>query len=197
MNNEDNTTDLRVKRTDMLILNALIELTIQKGFSAITVSDITNYAGINRATFYRHYNDKFDLLSKYTQHVYELLDTSEEIKNQESPMLDDHKIPKKLVNIFEHVRENAKFYKVMLGRKGDPVFTEKIRQYIQKRILRTLPKHLQTDEMSLDLYVHYSSSASLGAVVWWLEHEMPYSSEQMITILQQLELGNLQSIEKH
>ena len=49
--------DLRVKRTHKLLQEALIELTIQKGFAAIAVSDITKQAGVNRATFYRHYQD--------------------------------------------------------------------------------------------------------------------------------------------
>ena len=67
--------DVRAKRTDKLLLEALIELTVQKGFAAVTVSDLTKYAGINRATFYRHYEDKFDLLNHYARTVYELLDS--------------------------------------------------------------------------------------------------------------------------
>jgi AcrR family transcriptional regulator len=65
--------DLRAKRTDKPLLEALIELTVHKGFAAVTVSDLTKYVGINRATFYRHYQDKFDLLNHYARTVYELL----------------------------------------------------------------------------------------------------------------------------
>jgi AcrR family transcriptional regulator len=194
MHNEYRNNDLRVKRTHKLILDALIELTVQKGFSAVTVSDITKYAGINRATFYRHYEDKFDLLNKYAQNVYELLDTPLEEKPQQSSETTVHQMHSRLVKIFEHVRDNAKFYRVMLGKNGDPVFAEKIRKYIQKRILRSLPVDLQKDEMSIDLYVSYSSSASLGAVLWWLEHDMPYTSEEMTKILHQLESGNLNAM---
>jgi AcrR family transcriptional regulator len=194
LHNEYRNNDLRVKRTHKLILDALIELTVQKGFSAVTVSDITKYAGINRATFYRHYEDKFDLLNKYAQNVYELLDTPLEAKPQKSSETNAHQMHSRLVKIFEHVRDNAKFYRVMLGKNGDPVFAEKIRKYIQKRIVRSLPVDLQKDEMSIDLYVSYSSSASLGAVLWWLEHDMPYTSEEMTKILHQLESGNLNAL---
>lgn len=194
MHNEYRTNDLRVKRTHKLILDALIELTVQKGFSAVTVSDITQYAGINRATFYRHYEDKFDLLNKYAQNVYELLDTPLEEKPQKSSETNVQQMHSRLVKIFEHVRDNAKFYRVMLGKNGDPVFSEKIRKYIQKRIVRSLPVDLQKDEMSIDLYVSYSSSASLGAVLWWLEHDMPYTSEEMTKIIHQLESGNLNAM---
>ena len=76
--NDGDSEDLRVKRTYKLLQEALIELTVQKGFSAVAVSDITKYAGVNRATFYRHYEDKFDLLNQYVQRVCKLLEARPE-----------------------------------------------------------------------------------------------------------------------
>jgi AcrR family transcriptional regulator len=186
--------DLRVQRTHKLILEALIELTIEKGFSSVTISDITKYARINRATFYRHYQDKFDLLDKYAQDVYELLDAPPE---GESPRNNKGSTPQMapgLVRMFEHIRSNAKFYRVMLGKNGDPAFTEKIRQYIHTRIQRSLPDGLLNDKTFLDLYLSYSSSASVGTVVWWLENEMPYSPVEMANISYQLGITNLNSL---
>ena len=191
---EYSSDDLRVKRTQKLVLEALLDQTVQKGFAALSVSDITKYAGINRATFYRHYKDKFDLLDHYAQAVYELLDVPLEAGPQMSNKTDANQIFQRLVRILDHIRANAKFYRVMLGKNGDPAFTDKIRQYIQKRIRRSLPTGLQNDEMAIDLYVCYSSSASVGAILWWLEHDMPYPSEEMATMLHQLESGNLKAM---
>ncbi len=188
--NDSQNEDLRVQRTNKLILEALLELTAQKGFSALTVSDITKYAGINRATFYRHYQDKFDLLNTYAQTVFEMLGDEPQRGNE----LGDNQMYAGLIKIFEHIRANARFYRVMLGKNGDAAFTDKIRQYIRKRIRRSLPADLQKDKTSLDLYVAYSSSASVGAVLWWLEHEFPYSSEEMVILIRQLELGSLMSM---
>ena len=61
--------DLRVTRTRKMLEEALIELTVEKGFAAVTVRDITERAMVNRSTFYRHYLDKFDLLEQYTNAV--------------------------------------------------------------------------------------------------------------------------------
>ncbi len=188
--NDNQSEDLRVQRTNKLILEALLELTAQKGFSTLTVSDITKYAGINRATFYRHYQDKFDLLNTYAQTVFKMLENEPQRPDEVS----DHQIYAGLIKIFEHIRANAKFYRVMLGKNGDAAFTDKIRQYIRKRIRLSLPADLQKDKASIDLYVAYSSSASVGAVWWWLENEFPYSSEEMVTLIHQLELGSLKSM---
>jgi AcrR family transcriptional regulator len=154
------------------------------------VSDITKYAGINRATFYRHNEDKFDLLNTYAQTVFEMLEEAPERSNESG----DHPMTAGLIKIFEHIRANARFYRVMLGKNGDAAFSDKIRQYIQKRIRRSLPADLQKDKDSIELYVAYSSSASVGAVLWWLEQEFPYSSEEMVIQIRQLELGSLMSM---
>lgn len=55
-------SDPRVVRTRQLVQNAFTELLRQKDFHQITISDITKKATINRATFYAHYQDKYDLL---------------------------------------------------------------------------------------------------------------------------------------
>ncbi len=59
---EINLNDPRVKRTRQLINDAFGKLLQEKGFEAITVQDIADLATVNRATFYAHYEDKFDLL---------------------------------------------------------------------------------------------------------------------------------------
>lgn len=187
--------DLRVKRTQKLIIDALIQCTIQKGFAAVTVSDITTQAGINRATFYRHYKDKFDLLNQYAGTIFNLLDANNG-PAQTPTIRDKHQLPTGIVNIFNHVRDNAQFYRTMWGKHGDPDFAEKIRVYIQKRIRKSLPQEIPVDEKRIDLFVSYSASASFGAVLWWLEHDMPYSSEEMILLLQHLESENLKSLMK-
>jgi AcrR family transcriptional regulator len=54
--------DPRVKRTRELIQRSFIEIVDEKGFNSISVQDITARAGINRATFYAHFPDKYALL---------------------------------------------------------------------------------------------------------------------------------------
>jgi AcrR family transcriptional regulator len=56
--------DPRVKRTRLLLEQAFMSLIEEKGFQAVTVQDITEKAGVNRATFYAHFVDKYDLLDK-------------------------------------------------------------------------------------------------------------------------------------
>ena len=58
-------TDARVKYTRMVIQQTFLELLQKKPISKITVTEICEIAGINRATFYKHYMDPYDLLEQF------------------------------------------------------------------------------------------------------------------------------------
>lgn len=54
--------DPRITRTKNLIMDAFVQLSMKKEFKDITIKDITEEATVNRATFYSHFTDKYDLL---------------------------------------------------------------------------------------------------------------------------------------
>ena len=53
--------DPRVKRTRELIVRAFNELVAEKGHTGLTVREIAGRATINRATFYAHFADQYEL----------------------------------------------------------------------------------------------------------------------------------------
>jgi AcrR family transcriptional regulator len=61
-NLQNDKEDPRITRTRNLILGAFMDLLPEKGFQSLTVQDITEKAGVNRATFYAHFADKYALL---------------------------------------------------------------------------------------------------------------------------------------
>lgn len=55
--------DFRVQRTYKLLTDALIELLKEKDFDSMTVGEICEKAMIRRATFYKHFADKYELFA--------------------------------------------------------------------------------------------------------------------------------------
>lgn len=55
--------DLRILRTRRLLVQAMAELLEEKDLQSVTISDIAERAMINRATFYAHFADKYDLFA--------------------------------------------------------------------------------------------------------------------------------------
>lgn len=63
--------DLRVKRTKNNIINAFLKLRSKKALERITVKELSDAAEINKATFYLHYRDIYDLSEKLENELFE------------------------------------------------------------------------------------------------------------------------------
>lgn len=63
--------DPRVRRTRQWIQEALMALLAKREFNDITVQEIAARAGVNRATFYAHFEDKYALLDITIQEAFQ------------------------------------------------------------------------------------------------------------------------------
>src|SRR6266516_614812 len=57
-------SNLRVRRMQQLLREALIDLIEERGFEALTIGELTSRAMVSRAAFYRNYQDKYDLVEQ-------------------------------------------------------------------------------------------------------------------------------------
>ncbi|CAM3372986.1 TetR/AcrR family transcriptional regulator [Paenibacillus lupini] len=64
MGTERNEADRRRRRSQLLLKQSFAELMREKGFTAMTIQDITDRADVHRGTFYAHFPDKFALLEQ-------------------------------------------------------------------------------------------------------------------------------------
>jgi AcrR family transcriptional regulator len=65
--------DPRIRRTRQMLYQSFRELLAEKTFDLITVHDICERATLNRATFYDHFTDKFELLAAMMEERFGLL----------------------------------------------------------------------------------------------------------------------------
>ena len=54
--------DRRVRKTTRSLIQALVDLSLERGYDAITVQDLLDRADVGRSTFYAHYRGKDDLV---------------------------------------------------------------------------------------------------------------------------------------
>lgn len=193
MENTGNAVDVRVQRSRASLQQALFELTVEKGFSHVTVRDIAKRAKVNRSTFYRHYVDKYDLLNQYFDQLQK--DVAEAAAQAENASdAQERHVPAGLRLLLEHVREHAPFYRVMLGKYGDPAFVNRFRQLSERRYRYLFAKSdadttsTPTDPPPTEMRIQYISYAFVGAVLWWLEQDNPCSPEQFALWLGRLNM---------
>ena len=114
------TGNLRVRRMQKLLREALLDLIEERGFDALTVSEIIQRAMVSRTAFYRHYQDKYDLVEQIFEEAMSTLLHAVGDMGAERP-------PEIWVKFFEHIAEYDRLYRALLGSKGSPWFVRKMR----------------------------------------------------------------------
>jgi AcrR family transcriptional regulator len=170
--------DRRFKRTQDLLAKALIALTLEKGYEAVTIRDITERADVGYATFFRHYHDKdallLDVLEVALEEVMGLL-----------PLSPDADPAALGVMIFRYVQEQSEVCRVLLSTRGSRRLLQRIIEAGTESVL------LQNASpagaiVPMEIAAHHLVASTVALLQWWLEHEMPYPPEQMGTIYSEL-----------
>jgi len=172
--------DPRIERTREALRGALMVLIEEKGFDAISVQDIAERAGLNRATFYLHYRDKQDLLIRTSEAVFDRLVAEAGPIDREN--LAFQKPPQQVVILFQHLAKHRDFYRVMLGRSGVPAFVARMREYLatftQQRITGLHTLYPAAVPILDDRFIsEYVAGALLSIIIWWLDNDLPHSPE--------------------
>ncbi|MBR7837796.1 TetR/AcrR family transcriptional regulator [Actinospica durhamensis] len=165
--------DRRVRRTRRALRDALIGLTLEKGYAHITVQEILDRADVVRSTFYAHHRDKDSLLFSCFDDVFAELARTLEAAVPGAPLGD----PARLAEIlYQHAGTNRRVYRALCGRQGGPhVF-----RHLQRRLGDLLREHLRPYlaaadcELPADLVADYYANAALGLLSWWVDHDFPH-----------------------
>lgn len=185
--------DLRVRRTEKALRNALTSLIFKKGYDAITVQDIVDEAEISRVTFYRHYKDKDDLLTTYLEMVYQDLVAC---LTPCSLINFTNDVPPILI-LYKYLEGNLPLYRAILNSSVSMMVQQRIRDYliyvIQREIVEAFPLH--KFPIPVPLVALHVAVAELGMVLWWIENPTSYSAEYMAKVSHTLNfLGILEGL---
>ncbi len=177
--------ELRVRRTRKHLWDALIRLTTEKGYHAVSVKDITERAMVNRVTFYRHYEDKHDLLMRGMDEIFD------DLVARTRPPLSSYRVSLErpapnASAFFQHVREYGEFYRVMLGKNGVSGVEARIRKHIDELFHERLELARQSQSgivaetmVPPDLAISSISAIVLSMMRWWLEGSFPVDGEEI------------------
>jgi AcrR family transcriptional regulator len=161
--------DRRVRRTRKLLHDAFLALVIEQGYEKTTIQDILDRADVGRSTFYVHFRDKealltasFDGIGDQLEHELASIDATSQI---------DVTLPATL--LFEHAYRNQRVYRALCGHQGGAL----VQRYLRRLIGDLLRKHLRPQftragtGVPADVAAEFYTSAALGLLVWWIDHE--------------------------
>ena len=186
--------DPRSRRTRKLLQDALVQLMGTRGFDSITVAQIAAAANVNRATFYRHYRDKYQLAQALFGEAIDSMLRA--VGPPEEPLPDvDADTPDfqaAWAGLFEHVAENDRLYRGLLGGGDKEVFVRRIRDHVvsaareraEARIRQGqspsagLPGKMKRPDS--DISYIFIANLLIGNIAWWLDDGRRYSRDQVI-----------------
>ena len=170
--------DPRVKRTRQLLQQAFMELFVEKGFSAISIQDITARATVNRATFYAHFADKHALLDSIVR---------EQFQNTITDLLPPapawgkqslHALIRATFRFLGEFHHDCKPGKMQF----DPLIERAIQQELAEMLLNWLKRAKvagMRQGVRLETVVAVISWAIFGTAVQWSRSERVLSAEEM------------------
>lgn len=174
MNNKEKNSYVRKQ-----ILKTLLEMMRVENFDPITISNLTEKAEVGRASFYRNYQTKEDVLRQEAERLNNELN---DIRRNDDPT--DYRL--KLLRTLDFYKANSDFYMT--------IYNAGHTQIIQDSIVDS--KSL-SDEMSAPVAYVISAFSYLiyGWIIEWLRRGMKESSAELIAMFensQKLESGCLE-----
>lgn len=177
---EEKREDRRVKYTLMVIRESFIKLLKQKPIAKITIKEICEDADINRATFYAHYTDQYDLLWQIEKNLID--DVNEYLSCYNLREISDAPV-EMIQKILEYIKENAELFDLLLNSNGDIQFLQEFEKVIgQKNMLPSIISDNLSSEDAEYLFLFFAHG-SIGVIQKWLSEGMKKPAGEMARLI--------------
>ena len=183
--------DRRSLRTRLALRRALAEEIDAVGdLSQVTVTAVTDRAGVTRRTFYSHFKDIPNLVDRVEQDALQelmpyLSALSEVNLEQLKDALDSYKPCPGSAELLGASRKRGFYLRPLLGKGGDPAFAERLKRTAHEAIAKRALHDLNPRAVGpfFDYYLTFAISAEVGVLVRWLVGGMRESDEQMAGLM--------------
>ncbi len=178
--------DRRVRYTKMVLKESFIKLLEKKDISQITIKEICEDADINRATFYTHYTDQYDLMRKIENELIENVGTYLADYTQNKT---DINLVQMVEKIFDYIKENAQLCKLLLSERGDLNFQKRVMMLIYDKNVNDLTNGSGISKDDADYIYSFTITGCLGVIQKWFNEGMKKSPRVMSELLVSLTTG--------
>ncbi|KAM9861893.1 TetR/AcrR family transcriptional regulator [Leucobacter sp. BZR 635] len=162
--------DPRAANTQALLRSAVLTLASERPITSITVIEIITAAGVNRSSFYQHFDSREELLAA-------ALDAIEtEMAHADEPVIitDLAQPPPELVRFMRHFSTHRALYRGVFGPQGSALVIARVRARMLEFVrsgMQLSPGNLGHAQLPLDIAAAGTSGALLGVVEAWLSQD--------------------------
>lgn len=170
------------------IKNSFIKLLTERPISQITVKDIVEECGVNRNSFYYHFQDIPSLLEEIivemTAKVIENLPEESTFEEKVTAALQEINLNKRMIY---HIygSSNREFYEKQLM---------KICEHVTRTYIRSREYSERVDSKDLEFVISYLKCELFGQLIDWLNHDMSYDIVEHSRILCRMFAGSMRMV---
>ncbi len=179
MKNNSERPNISSVRTRRILRIALVGLLEQKPFNNIFVKDICKTAGVPRATFYNHFEDKYDLLSFCLAQLEKNLEPKGKFA---SPNEYYHAL---LNNAADFCIERRAYLKKISQLNNNNIFVTELQANIAALVLSHLKskaKNLHRMRVPPESFAEYYAGALVGIIKWWINGDDCLTKNELLTV---------------
>ena len=184
-------SDLRVLRTRKAIKAAFEELVVEVGLDKITITSLTERAGINRKTFYLHYETIEDL---FDESVESILDDF--FDNYETTPDKPEDIAGHAIRFFLFLADQPKLTEELICSSNRFYYGEKVYRMQMARYASEGNPLIDLPEGAMDLVLSFTRSTAREFYRRWLREGKVLPAEQAAELLADLTCNGLSNLLK-
>lgn len=164
--------DLRVKKTRANIINSFLMLRSQKPLERITVKELSDAAQINKATFYLHYKDIYDLSETLESELFENVFSS--IEHPDAIVLNPKMFVKELGESFT---ANQTLIDIIFSDERRNILVDRIEKELKEFLFEKYPEYKEIAE--INILLTYSIKGGFYA----FSENIQYDTDKLITVI--------------
>ena len=181
--------DNRIRYTKRVIKEKFLELLEEKPINKITVTELCLKCEINRATFYRHYDDVYDLMNKLEMQF------TAELKDAITVSKDDYTISGFTEEILEVILKNKDLSRILFSKRTGKEFLHDILVIAHNKCLE---KWKQSNKDVTENQVHYLctfiSNGTIGVLEEWIQKDYQDPAKEIADLIEKISYFGLNKI---
>ncbi|WP_101846834.1 TetR/AcrR family transcriptional regulator [Halobacillus sp. Marseille-P3879] len=181
--------DPRVQRSTIWIKEAFLTLLKEHHLDHVSVQQIMNQAQMNRATFYRHFVDKEDLLTTIVEDLLVRWKTLIDDCPRTFDFVKEKKPHPRFVGMLQFIYVERLTFETLLSKQELGEFQKQFEQFIQSSTRSTLEiafDYLHSVKFSPEITLTFIASSISGTIKWWVENDYPCTAYDLASYITEM-----------
>ncbi|MCD8332005.1 MAG: TetR/AcrR family transcriptional regulator [Oscillospiraceae bacterium] len=171
--------DLRIVKTQRALTESLKSLLLEKPLTEITVNELCERAMVRRATFYKHFGDKYELLTFTLKQMQGDISLA---RDSASPPSGSGGFYQDIAGMLDYIEANEPLVRALSSNCSTAAVSGLVSNFITHTIKDYLTQTGSVDSprtAPLELLCQLLAGSLFYGISWWLDHKTLISKKEM------------------